>query len=221
MASINQLVSRIKVRLSRRSSTEDATIISELVAAQERLEKKAHLPDFLKTTEDKDVTSGILDVTTLTKKLIRFNEDVDRAVYYVDDTLAEPEVFIKRYDDRQQLRDLFPGDLTTGGVPRGYTYSYPNIELRPRPTALVPIKIRIRFFRRDPTTPAVDTTTLWSDNAPDLLAGEAGLVMARFLRDADAIKFFSEMRDIGKADLFGTDVATSAVDQEYIMGDKD
>lgn len=219
MATVNQLIAMIKVRLSRKSSSVDADILAEIVAAQERLERGVHLPDFLKTSDDVNVTSGVIDVRTLDPKFIRFNEDVDRAVYFVDPTLDEPEIFIKRYDDRQQMKDVYPGNLTSGGYPRAYSYSFPNLELRPKPTVDIPALVRIRYFGRDPTIPAVDATTLWSDGAPDLLAGEAGIIIAKFLRDADAISFFQEMIQRGKAELFGTDVAAGVADTELVMGE--
>lgn len=224
MATTDLLVSRIKRRLSRTNdTTTTAAVIDELVAAQERLEDEPFLPAFLGGNEIQLAaqTTHIVDLASLITGFLRLDQRLGGALFYVDTAQDEPYVRIKRYDDREQLKQINAGDLVAGGFPLGYVAGDTTIELRPRPTASVPATLRVRYYKSDPTIPAAGNTTLWTAKAPMLIMGEAGAAIATYLRDDKALEVFNAMIARAKATLVRSDQAGEDADQEYVMGDPD
>lgn len=225
MSTINQLVSRIKRRLTRTNDTAiEASIIDELVAAQEDLEDEAMLPAFLGGNEftlAAPLTGATADLKALVVGFLRLDYQAGKAVFYQDTTQDEQWVAIKRYDDREQLKQTFPGALVAGGFPLGYHMNDGVIELRPTPTVSVPATIRVRYYKSDPTTPVAGATTLWSSRAPTLLMATAGVEIAKYLRDDAALQYFGQKLGQARVKLVRRDQADEDSDQEYVMGDPD
>ena len=227
MATTDQLVDRAKVILSRTNdSSLNAKVITQLQAAQERLEDEAWLPDFLYARQSvATINTHQYDLDVTLTRFIRLH---DRAGGIRWQNLVNPPtpdetyVKLKRYDELEQLLQLFPGDLSVGGGLGGYFLVDRLLVLRPKPTvtAVIP-NLEFNFYQAEATLPTAGNSTLWTQRAADYLLGEAGLILAQTLRDKDALGLFQGLRAAGKARLIKRSQGDEQADQEYIMGDRD
>lgn len=219
MATTDQLVARAKLILSRTNDANIATsIITELAAAQERLEQEAWLPDFLYQEDTLVLTSESFDLSTSFTRFLRLH---DRAsgIYITDVSLAEPQKLVQ-YDTMDQLLQLFPGALAAGALLQGYWKVDTFVHVRPYPSVAVPANLKVSYFQGE-LAPGVGLTNLWTQKAGDYLLGNAGKFIAQGLRDDKALQVFSALEASGKARLMKKSLGDEAADQEYWMGDRD
>lgn len=221
MATTNQLVDRGKLILSRTNdSSLAAKLIIELVAAQERLEQEAWLPEFLYNRQDISVTTDEFDVETVLTRFIRFHNNAGGLTYATNDPQStEPYLKLKRFDEREQLLQLYPGALGVGGTVRGYFMVDTLATLRPYPSVAIPAGLRAHFYQGEATVPAVGNTNLWTQKAGDYLLGNAGKFIAQSLRDDKALQIFQGLEASGKARLQRASLGAEQADQDYVMGD--
>jgi hypothetical protein len=187
MATTNQLVDRIKRRLSRPNVTAlDATIIDELNATQENLEGRSTLPSFIITTSpitlvaEDDQISVAADLSTF----IRLIDDSPVQVSIPD--ADEPWAPVKKFITEEELKGRYPGH---GSLPLGWAFIFPLITIRPIPDTTV--NLRLRYYSRI-TAMAAGNSTLWTVNAPDLLVAQTGMEVAQQVRDLNALAYFKD-----------------------------
>lgn len=213
MATTNELVNRIKRRLSRQNTPGiDADILDELAQAKERLERKPTLPAFLLVKQEINSALEEIDLSTTLTRFIRvWNSD---GVRYNNGTTEEPWTKIEKFESLDRLQDRHPG---TAQFPLGYCVFGDNIILRPRPTAA--LDYRIRFYQTEATAPAAGNSTKWTLRESELLMANAGMVLAQQLRDKDALAFFNSMWQRAEREFYHRQVADEWADFDSSRGE--
>lgn len=191
MASVDNIVARIKRRLSRKNDANIGTdIIDELASAQERFEDGPTLPRFLiAPVVNTGLSAETLDLSTLTGFL-----RLEEKGIYVQDPQADPtgEQYVPVYKEDYDVmisRNLGSAqDAQT--LPKYYALVGNVAYFRPIPYAGTTFNLRIFYYRRDPTAPIAGGSTLWCTNLPTLMMAEAGREISKYLRDDAALKYF-------------------------------
>lgn len=217
MATTDQIVTLVKYRLSRQQdSTIDGRILSELVAAQESLENGLTLPWFLLTQASYEV-SGVHDSFGLSNYpgFIRIAED--DFGFRVEDLTRTDETLVKltKQDTYEQLLRYSAGTADETTLPEAYCVLGNTIHIRKK--QIVTRKYYLSYFKEDSTIPAAGNSTLWTQNVPELLQAEAGMHVARYLRDPEAFAIFSELRKVEYARMAKRTQALQDADQSYVM----
>lgn len=217
MASINDLVLRMKYRLSRQQdSSIDARIVDELAAAQDGLENGTTLPWFLLTQQSYSAV-GPHDSFSLSNYpgFLRISED--DFGFQVEDLTRTDETLVKltKQDTYGQMLRYSSGYADEATLPDSYCVLGTVIHVRKK--QVVDRKYYLSYFRRDTTLPAVGATTLWSQNVPELLLAEAGIPVSRYLRDNESMQYFTAMRTAKFAELVRRNQALQDADQSYVM----
>jgi hypothetical protein len=223
VATTDQLIARAKVILSRTGDTAlDAKVITQLAAAQERLEDEAFLPDFLYQKQDITINAEDVDLEVALTRYIRLH-DRSGGIWYELANAEDGETHKKlpRVDERNLFVQRYPGSLAVGGVVQAYFMVDRLATFRPKPSALATQNLTIHFYQSESVIPAAGNSTLWTQRAADYLLGEAGLILAQTLRDKDALGLFQALRSAGKARLIKRSQSDEQADQEYMMGDRD
>lgn len=219
MATGQQIVDRIKRRLSRKSDIILPTdILDEANAAMETLESKPTLPKFLSSAQNMTGTGShsTLDFATLTG----FLRLADLGLWVNNPTIAaiaEPLTQLTQDNDYQVLisRALGTGDATA--LPERYAMLGRVAQLRPR--QIVDRAYVVFCYQRDPIALTLGNSNLWSTNAPGLLTAYAGIRISRYLRDKEALQLFIADRNEAMADFLRSENAADDAAQEYVMGD--
>lgn len=188
MSDVDQIVTRIKRRLSRSNVAGlDTTIIDELNNTQEELESRSTLPSFIVTTEQIVLVAAddIIDVSAdLTAKFLRFLDDSPVQLHFENaDETWQP---VPRFITQEELKSRWPG---AGSQPRGWSFTYPNLMVRPTPDTSITLKLQ--FYERVAPM-AAGNSTAWTTNASELLIAQTGIEVAQQLRDANARAYFVE-----------------------------
>lgn len=223
MATVAQLSTRIKARLARRTGTSiDSLILAELTAAQQDiLEQSATLPNFLKATVTFTIAIAHSSINLVTQaEFARFLRPISKeetaALEYLD-TSSGFYVKIPRYDSLSILEQNFNGP---GTVPLGYYWDgnvVGSFLLKPEPAGSV--SYRARFYRADSSLPDATASTLWTTHAGDYLMHTAGVELATFLRDTDALSYFSSKRQEAHQRFLSQITAQEMADLDLAMGD--
>lgn len=221
MASIQQLVNRIARRARRKASTGsnmEAEILDELQVATDKFERGPTLPWFLLTRQTLLVTGAheFVPFTGNFAGFIREWEDGNGLERFnpLADATAETFVTLKKVDDFLVIQQNFPGDAE---FPGQYLIEGERFVVRGRPTG--DVTYRQWFYKADPTAVAIAATTSWSTHVPDLIMGEAGMVISFSLRDSDATAFFRAIRDEARNQMIRENQARMDAHCERVMGD--
>ncbi len=223
MATTTQLKDRIKVRLARRAfSNLDALIYDEMEHAQvEILEKDAFLPNFLKSYGDVTLNPGVNEISlgggTLARFLRPLSKDDQASLTYLQDGKY---IKVPRYDSLEQIQQLFPG---TGPAPQGYFWngsSYPGAVYLVFPVPSAIVNFRAHFYRGEGILSSVpDATNQWTLQGADLLMHTAGVEIATYLRDKDALNYFAQKRQEAYQRLVNRTTSQDMADLDLSMGD--
>lgn len=167
---------------------------------------------------------------TLPSFLIVANESISLAVD--ENTWPLPSSFIREVDDFGgqyasfsdsdvlNLKKL-PYDLAysyyggTTGAPMAYSRGATSLTFFPTPDEATTLSISYYAKQDDPATAA---TNAWSENAPLLLIGLAGMMVAQDLRDPEAKQDFATRYALGKESLFKETVAAEDANMQYSLG---
>ncbi len=217
MATVDDLILRMKYRLSRQQDTSiDARILAELIAAQETLEDGTTLPWFLHTQASRSVV-GVHDSFSLSSYpgFLRVAED-DFGLR-VEDLTREDETLVKlqRQDTYGQLLRYSSGEADAATLPDSYCILGTTVHVRKK--QVVDRTYYLSYYREDVTIPAVGNSTLWTINVPDLIMAEAGINVARYLRDSEALQLFTALRGAKYAEMVRRNQALQDADQNYVM----
>jgi hypothetical protein len=217
MATIDELVARIKTRVSRhQDSSLDAKIVVELAAAQESLEEGVTLPWFLLWQDQQEVT-GIHESFSLTAYtgFIRIADD-EFGLRVVDLTRTDEQyVKLVRQDTYDKLVRLSPGVADEVTLPEAYYVHGSVAHIRKK--QIVPRTYRLSYYKKDPTIPAAGATTLWSHYVGTLLLATAGIEVARHLRDKENVNYFESLKARKYGEMVKRNQASQDADQNYVM----
>lgn len=215
----------MKRRLARAAFTNlDAMILDEMTHVQtELLERDAWLPDFLKTQLDVSVVGShaAIPLSSVTGFIRPGQDQNDEAAlrylsngYYVD---------VPRFDSFAKLKQIYGDGADRGEFPGGYYWDgnpVGNLQVRPQTTGTV--NYQFNYYRQDPNTASnldANGNCLWSRFAGDLLMHLAGLELATYLRDGDAVSYFGAKLQAAQVAVRRKKTADEMADQEYVMGD--
>lgn len=198
----------------------EAKILLRLVEAQFDLERGKTLPRFLlQTGQTLTLVSGTHQ-TALPTGFIR--ESDDNLLHFFSSTSTKP-IFLERkfYGDalgavRQVVEDSL---LPVQSVPPA-VYAIHGGYVDFITTADQDYTLYWDYYKRANSL-ATEDTNVWLDEdsgAPYWLIGEAGLRIARSVRDADAVAEFDALRTAGRAACFGEDIAAELASGPLQMG---
>lgn len=236
MATVTQLRDRIKRRLVRTATSNlDSLIIDELTHSQvEILEAEQWLPHFLKASVGIVMTGSHFTITlggtkpaeqsqlpTGFIRLLEPNQEHDGLAYF--DTSAAKYFPTPRFDSFRQLKQLHGDGQDTAQYAGGYYWDgNPEGVLQLRPQTLGTVTYQLSYYRHDPNTPAspaAGDVTLWTKYGGDYLMHTAGVEIATFLRDKDALSYFSSKRQEAFNRLKAQKTSIDQGDTEMVMGD--
>lgn len=218
MASTDQLVTRIKYRVSRQDdSSINTRIIDELAAAQESLECGTTLPWFLNVQAALNVL-GAHDTFSLLSfdRFLRIAED-DFALRVENLTIADGEPLVKltRQDTYEKLIENSTGMADAATFPDSYCVLGHTVHVRKK--QVVDRTYHLSYFKQDVDVPATGVTTLWTRYLPELIMAEAGINIARYLRDKEALQIFTSLRGVKYAEFVRRNQALQDADENYVM----
>lgn len=231
MATVTQLRDRIKSRLSRRTagSVTNTEIIDALDHAQvEILEQDEVLPNFLERSSEITRTGVHSNIPLAAVALdpqaefIRPWHEADSALAYKDATSVGYKYFpIYRADSLELARQKYPGQGTIAKL----FYWLGDVHERSYllfPEVTVTTEYLVRYYRKAeniPSSPDGNDSTVWTIRAADLLMHTAGLEVAQWLRDKDAISYFSAKRQEAYSKFKKRVIAEQMAAQELVMGE--
>lgn len=179
-----ELTNTILGRLGGRSgATLSAQIVAELQFRQSVLEREAELPWFLLEEASLTVSAELVSLPT---GFLREYEDDSFFIQLSDGTW-------KCLDKRIPTHVFEDEELLGTAEPAAY---YLLNELHVFPVPASSYTGRFFYYKADATLSADNSENLWSVEAPDLLAAEAGYLVAKYLRDFNASELFmAEIQD--------------------------
>lgn len=210
-------VTILRGRLKRLGDSSIAsTIITELQAAQARLESDPELPWFL-LSEDLTATTVVneervpvpLNIGGLGRNFLREHEEGALWLLPVDST----EYIEVPKDEYDAISARWPG----AGQPQRYALTKDYFRLRPVPDQAYPLKIMCYLSDQVLTS---NIENLWLKYASDVLICAAGQMIARYhLRDQAASQIFTEDLAAARQRLFISNEARIHANRNYTMGD--
>lgn len=194
----DEAVSIIADRLGKRTGLTNQ-IIAEMKLAQTRLEHKGFLPWFLRVKYDATFdTSPIY----MQDGFLREIEDIPM-IAYTDDEGTIHEVTKDYYSVLVQA--TANGDLDATGPPEHYAMRDATfIHLFPVPDKAYSGTTNYYQAAAALTT---DIENLWLQHAPEVLICEAGIRIAKFLRDGEAVSLFKDDLALATDDMIRNSVA--------------
>lgn len=206
-------IQRVKDGLGFRTGTAlDSRITLRFQEAQRDLEKGKTLPRFLLQEDQTLLLAAAAHTVAVPAGFLR--DDDDNPIHYTPSGTDKP-FFLSR---RQTYRDAVEANIKEDNDPVG-------------PKVYVIRKSVIDFITAADTSYSLtwnyykaadilttDIENAWLANAPEWLIGEAGLRMAKPLRDKDAMQDFTEMRSAGRAAIFGDQIALEESGGPWVMG---
>lgn len=205
-------VSLIKEGLAFRTDTmRDASIILRLQQAQRLMEQGKILPRFL-LQEDASlaVAAGTAEVSLPTGFL---REKKGEELHYNDATTGEP-VFLENlgYDvAKQRFFNVDPGKPIAYVLRTSSLIVYPERD--------VAYTLTWSYYKAADLL-TTDIENAWLANAPDLLIGKAGMLIARALRDAEAAALFMEIYTEAGGDVEADDILRDEETRPVVMGSR-
>jgi hypothetical protein len=205
----DEAIQRINDSLGFRSSGNplESRFIARLQEAQRDLEKGKTLPRFL-LVEDFQFTLSQGDHTTpYPDDFARFDDDNLPHFTNIDTFLPVYLEFVPNYSDavKRLITLQRPGEpQQTVLAPRIFVPRTETIDFIT--TADRNYNISMNYYRHDAVLSS-NIENSWLIVAPDWLIGEAGERIARDLRDPDALELFQELKQKGRAAIFGDDIA--------------
>lgn len=201
---------RIQQTLGFRGDKE-TEIIAALQDAQVMLERGATLPWFLLSEVASISTSDGEERMALPTDFLREWED-DPLWYFTAGTGGDPDAWTElAKDDLALLRKRYPGE----GAPVAYALDVKYFRIFPTPDDTYTLKMM--YFKAD----AILTTNIenqWLTYFPYLVIGEAGILIAAGLRDANALAVFQKWTDEGRERMFVENEARMHASHGYTMG---
>jgi len=201
----------IKGRLGNLSSTVlDAHIVSEMNAAQEKLEAGDFKPWFL--LSERSTAISIASEERLPVPTDFILEWEEGCLSWKEQTATKYTLLVK------EDYDFLVGRYSVAGSPKGYALANDNFLIVPTPIAVYDWRMRYYAKQAKNLLPADENN--WLKEASDWLIAETGLILANnYVRDKVAAQGFLAMRTEAKARLRDHDVARLEANRERMMGE--
>lgn len=183
MATAGDLVTLVTARLGNRTNL-NATVLSELIAAQRILEKSPPYPWWLTTMWTTAITTATQAVPT---GFIEFIEDSLFLLGPTAGTLYSPPRIISGGHLYHALVET-----TSTGAPANYTLVGDVIYWNKTPD--VSYNIKGMMYTKDTVIATTSTSNLWTNAGDDLLMAYAGFEVASSLRDPGAMERFARAK---------------------------
>lgn len=179
----------------------ESKIVLTLQEAQRDLEKGKTLPRFLLQEDVSVALASGASTAALPTGFLR--ESDENTLHYFKSGSDKPHYLARRYlkDAREALLD---SDDVAAGPPSVYVVRKSTFDFII--TADTDYTLYLDYYKAADSL-AADVENAWLANAPEWLIGEAGLRIAKDLRDKSAVIIFSDMRTSGRAAAFGEDIA--------------
>ena len=190
-----------------------STIEGALQDAQIDLELQPPLPWFLVTEVSSNATVKDEERVIVPVNFLQdFEED---PLWYFDGTLADAEqwVVLPR-DDLQILRANHPGS----GKPKAYALVGQNYRIFPTPDAVYTLK---QIYYKTDALLATNIENDWLKYAPNVLIGEAGLLLPPAVRSPESTTDFQRMSQKARVLLDHATEQRLNSNRRYIMGGPD
>jgi len=189
---VSQAIDIIQKRLGS-TRADESRVMTELLAAQEEFEGAEELPWFLLARDTALTTISGDQSLSLPNGFIRVYHE--GGLWITSDSIQYPV----RKDDLENLKyQQKEGFIDTSGRPKYYDYLGLNAYLFPTPDAAY--SCELFFYQKDSKLDLNDLEeNAWMRYASDLMISKAGREVARFVRDKEAVKLFTE--DIANATL--------------------
>lgn len=176
-------VTLISGRLGNRGAAFNATIITELQYAQETMEQMPQLPWFLLNHDESLVT--VAETRTVSVPTGFLLPD-DNSGLFIIDSDGGYNVIIK--DDYETLRKSTYWETGSTGLPEFYALQGTELYLFPSPSEALSLDW---FYYKADDALTSNIENKWLESATGVLVNSAGMNLARFLRDRDAMGLFS------------------------------
>lgn len=205
-------IARIQRGLGFRSDLSQ-DIVTSMDDAITLLEQGDQLPYWLRKVDQTLSGTADNDAVTLPADFIRLDDE--DAVYTLDSD-GVTHIYATRVTPYSKL--LGYSGLSDASNPIWYTQLGLTLHVMPVPTAAW--TVYINYFAHDATVASLgdNTSNLWLSNAPLVIIGSAGMVLASDLGDPDAVKTFTMMYTEARARLLRDIEAFDAADDSITMG---
>lgn len=188
----DEVVSLMQIQLGFRTD-QSTNLITCLQAAQVTLEREAVKPWFLLSAVSVLVTVADTRTIALPDDFLGENEE-DKIFYIPADTEDDPVELEK--DVNQQLLATYAREE---GTPEAYAIVGTNMHIYPLPDDVY--TLQWTYYAKD-TVLSTNVENQWLAHFPLLLAGEAGMLLAPAMRNAEATAIFDRWRKEGRIQLY-------------------
>lgn len=200
--------------------TQDTAIIAALKEAQRELELGQTLPNFLLEFDTPVAVTAATNAITLPTGFIRLHDDYD--LYYVNSDNAS--VFLPRRNYTEAYQAYVASGEADDSAVIGQPSSYPQVVVLLNktqailiPTPTISFTAYLTYYKAAAKLDS-DIENVWLANAPDVLIGMAGMIVAGNLRDKDALSEFTRRAGMGKKSLMGDIVEDELGGRGLVMG---
>lgn len=210
----DQAVAAVQQNLGFRSDQASA-IITELNNARVRAENDPTLqwPWFLRADYSFSLTTVGVQTLALPSDLLWLDEESE--FYWYDSTNTDQPYTELSKEMLGDLRTTLPGS----GPPQAVSVVNNLVYVFPIPDAAY--QITKVLYRRGTVITAGGPETEWLLNAPDLLVGDAGVVLASAMGNANAVQYFKDLRTNGHASILGRITQYEWQGERQAMGGED
>lgn len=198
----------IKIQLGFRTDQTD-NIITALKLVQTNLESEATKPWFLLSELTTVTTTASEERVSLPTDFLLEHEE-NGLTYSPDDTTADKVQLVK--DDMDILKAYYK---RREGEPEAYCMDGNYFRIFPLPDAVYTLEM---FYYKQDEVLSTNIENQWLKYAPYLLAGEAGLIIATALRDANAATTFDRWRKEGRSILYRENESRKHANKSYQIG---
>lgn len=188
----DEAIAIIKFNLGNRTGTElDDAIVSRLKQAQRLLEQGRSLPYFLKYEDQIFVIPGEEFTTTLPEGFLR--EAPDETFHRFEQPAGSGLVYLKKLDMDVGFKIFYSNaiDLAAQGPP--VAYSLRKDTVRFYPVADIEYSLEYTYYKSGGTLDSNVSDNAWLVNAPDVLIGRAGSLIAEVIAHDRAKALFDQM----------------------------
>lgn len=185
----------------------------EFKLVQARMEGDGFMPWFLLAGEQELTSTPGLRYIQLPDYFRREYDEFP--LYRYDSTQADPYIRMVK-DDFDILESQYGG--TSATKPQKYALVGRYIHLFPTPDAAY--KFRLDFYSQSVELDfASINTNVWTENAPDLMIGELGVVMASYKRDSAMAQLFAAEAAKARTRLIAFDEGRRQASRDAQRGD--
>lgn len=201
-----EVIAEIQAGIGFRSDKVDE-IKRKLVLAQQELERGRTLPSFIIIEDEPVSLSANTGTWALPSNFIREVDDFGSPLVTNNDVLTLKKV---PYDS-----GFAQWGSAEAGTPLAYSRRRASLQFWPNTDT--DLEFTISYYAKQ-DNPATASTNAWSENAPGLLIGLAGMMIAQNLRDPEAKQDFATTYALASKSVFNEIVAGEDANMQYSLG---